>query len=362
MVSIDQLREEQKNATNRGEPDIFSDVCSESNCSSKGQADNAEGNRDTSIIRRTTFSIDSILGTVSQGEKAPGPPSPGTLMREVPSPSGNLAHPPCPTPPSTPSHSYQITNTEDCDKKISNVSNRNPNVVSQFTNHTHRDINAPNTLLLRVPSAVTSKNCSSSGSNLINPSINTNNENTFKKSDVTFLADTATSTSNTFPSFSFKHWQSFMPHLLQYDETKRQECEKLINNSISHDLMMKALRNNIQNYQNADGFLKQEDGQVRLEESHENTENEENRGYNTVEKREDDDEHELKTNNNNNIINNKIMVSQNLMQHNFQIKELIKEEIECGRDLSSDHSRSPIQTNKSSTNSSPDTNCYNNPL
>lgn len=178
-VSLEQLREEQK--TRRKDQDSFSEEVSESN-SSKCPLEAVEG-RDTSI-RRTTFSIESILGTSGTCEK--GPPSPGTLMRGAPTPpltprNFTTAAPPSPPPSAIPPE---------------------PSEESSFINETTSEIKDA---LLKIPSL----GARVGQQNPISSSLE--GSPSHQKQDNTHEIN--------LPNFSFKNWQSFMPQFLGYNST-----------------------------------------------------------------------------------------------------------------------------------------------
>lgn len=180
-VTIEQLREEQK--ARRRDHEAFSEEVSESN-SSKCNHDSVEA-RDTTI-RRTTFSIESILGTAGSCEK--GPPSPGTLMRGAPTPpltprNFSTLPPASPSPspedselPSSESLSSAVAETKDMVLKIPSVGGRR----HAAEEHPSREESAASLRL---------------------------------KGD--FCSKTVDEVN--LPNFSFKTWQSFMPQFLGYE-------------------------------------------------------------------------------------------------------------------------------------------------
>lgn len=177
-VTLEQLREEQK--TRRKDQDSFSEEVSESN-SSKCPMEAVEG-RDTSI-RRTTFSIESILGTSGTCEK--GPPSPGTLMRGAP------------TPPLTPRN----FSTAAPSSPTSSAIPPEPSEEHSFINETTNEIKDA---LLKIPSLGARVGHQNPKTSLEGSPSHQKQENTH---DINI------------PNFSFKNWQSFMPQFLGYNNS-----------------------------------------------------------------------------------------------------------------------------------------------
>ena len=357
VVTIEQLREEQKNSRNRGESEIFSDGCSESSKSSQPEQRGDIANRDTNnAVRRTTFSIDSILGTISRGggeDQHPPhqpshhhkePPSPGTLMRGAPTPPLTPRNAPslCPTPPPTPS-SMMLGS-----KAIPPLSPKNSCTLPPPLINMHSKSS--------LPSEEGDDEESENLQQAPTPRLKVN-ENLMSPQNI--------------PNFNFKNWQTFMPQILHhYDpDSKRRDYESLIHHSLDSELMMNALRSNL----NSKSRLISCDEEEEEDEEEIGAETRENStNFVKIETVKDDNQNSL-------ILSAPPLVADynlppipttttggggmttvkspsNLLHRKFQIQDLIKRESTANSRevLSEDHSRSPLQEDPPRSHSSPE--------